>query len=109
MNTVTFQRDSNGLIKAFRSAGHVGYGDKGEDIVCAGISALVINSVNSIERLTESDIVVTSDEEEGVIDCVISDYESDDVQLLLSSLNLGVTQIQKRYGEKFIRIEMKEV
>ena len=29
------------------------YADVGEDMVCAGVSALVINTINSIDNLTE--------------------------------------------------------
>ncbi len=109
MTEVTFIKDKKDLLCGFKSEGHTGYGDKGEDIVCAGISALVINSVNSMERLTTADLNVTSNEIEGLIECQIEGYDDNDVQLLLKSLELGLQQIKKRYGEKFIRIEKKEV
>ncbi len=109
MTEVIFLRDDAGLICGFKSEGHTGYGDKGEDIVCAGISALVINTVNSLERLTEADLNVTSNEIEGLIECEVTGYRDEDVQLLLKSLVLGTEGIRKRYGDKFVRIEKKEV
>ena len=33
--------------------GHAGYADSGEDIVCAAVSVLVINTFNAIERFTD--------------------------------------------------------
>ena len=41
-----------GLYKGFEVSGHSGYADAGEDIVCAAISALTINCINSIETFT---------------------------------------------------------
>ena len=108
MTEVIFIRDDAGLLCGFKSEGHTGYGDKGEDIVCAGISALVINAVNSLERLTEADLNVTSNEIEGLIECQVTGYEDDEAQLLLRSLVLGIENIRKRYGDKFVRISTKD-
>ena len=35
--------------------GHAGYAEPGQDIVCAAVSALVINTINAIEAFTEDD------------------------------------------------------
>ena len=39
---------SNQLFQTFEISGHAEYADEGLDIVCAGISATVINSLNLI-------------------------------------------------------------
>ena len=62
MTEVTFYQNSKNQCKGFRVSGHAGYGEQGEDIVCAAISALVINAVNSIEAFTEDDFTVDVDE-----------------------------------------------
>ena len=46
----------------FDMEGHAGYAEAGEDIVCAGVSALVINALNSIERFTDDETSCVSDE-----------------------------------------------
>ena len=42
----------------FQTAGHAGYADAGQDIVCAAASVLVINTMNAIEQFTEDDVQV---------------------------------------------------
>ncbi|MCR5785055.1 MAG: ribosomal-processing cysteine protease Prp [Eubacterium sp.] len=109
MNTVTIRRDKEGFIKGFTSQGHSGYAESGNDIVCAAISVLVINTVNSIESFTKSSADVSSDEENAVISCEVESYKNDDVQLLFKSLLLGLESIYKNYGNEYIRIIFKEV
>ena len=53
MTYITFYQDSDGVVTGFDTSGHAGYAKQGEDIICAAISALVINAVNSIEEFTE--------------------------------------------------------
>ena len=38
-------------VTGFRCIGHAEYAEYGSDIVCAGVSALVVNAINSIEAL----------------------------------------------------------
>ena len=56
-----------GLYKGFEVSGHSGYADAGEDIVCAAISALTINCINSIETFTNDEFLLDTDEEAGLI------------------------------------------
>ena len=41
MLTVTFTRDSRGRLSSFFADGHAGWAGAGEDIVCAGASAIL--------------------------------------------------------------------
>ena len=54
MTKITIFRNHDGEYLGFDCLGHAGYADEGEDIVCAGISALVINTINSIGLFTEN-------------------------------------------------------
>ena len=40
-------RKKNGSYEEFISKGHAGYAEAGQDIVCAAVSALIINTVNA--------------------------------------------------------------
>ena len=51
-----------------RTSGHAGYAEAGSDMVCAAVSVLVINTLNSIERFTSDKISLVSDEETGMIE-----------------------------------------
>ena len=46
-------RKKNGSYEEFISKGHAGYAEAGQDIVCAAVSALIITTVNSLEKFTD--------------------------------------------------------
>ena len=52
MTHVTIYRNKENECIGFTVIGHAEYADAGEDIICAGISMLVINTCNAIEMLT---------------------------------------------------------
>ena len=68
----------------FDCLGHAGYAEEGEDIVCAAISALVINTINSLEMFTRGNIFYSdSDEETGMITLSdLTDRQVHDADLL---------------------------
>lgn len=53
MTTVTIYQTKNGIYKGFELSGHAGYAKNGADIVCAAISMLTTNTINSIETFTD--------------------------------------------------------
>lgn len=108
MTTVRIWKKDNS-INAVEAYGHAGYARFGKDIVCAAISVLMTNTVNSIDSLTEDKIVVTADEKTGLIRFVFEGIPSNDSELLVKSLILGLKQIQSEYGNKFIDIIYEEV
>ena len=109
MTKVVFFRDSDQNIPGFECSGHSGYAQEGEDIVCAGVSALVFNAVNSIETLTDAHMLYEEDPETAQIRFSSEDYERSDVQLLLQSLRNGLQRIEASYGSQFIEVSFKEV
>ena len=63
MIKVTIYKTERQEYVGFDMEGHAGYAEAGEDIVCAGVSALVINALNSIERFTDDETSCVSDED----------------------------------------------
>ena len=49
MTHVSIIKTRNGEYRGFNCIGHSGYAERGEDIVCAAISVLVINTINSLK------------------------------------------------------------
>ena len=98
----------NNKYFGFKIAGHADYGCCGKDVVCAGVSALVINTVNSIEEFTE-DCVVTEECQDGLVRFKIVGNVSSQSKLLLKSLRLGLCSIYEEYGDKYIQIYFREV
>ncbi len=86
----------------FRSEGHAGFDKKGKDIVCAGVSALTANLVNSVEEFTNDRF--SCKEEDGFLEFIIVSDVSKESSLLLDSMFLGLKAIKQEYGEKFINL-----
>ena len=89
--------------------GHAGFAEAGQDIVCAAVSVLVINTFNSIERFTDDDFSCEAAEDGGYMTMSFSEDVSDKTKLLLDSMLLGLDEIQKQYGDEYLSLLYKEV
>jgi uncharacterized protein YsxB (DUF464 family) len=98
---------SQGTYQGFQADGHAGFADAGKDIVCAAISVLSINTVNSIETLAHDQVETL--EEDGRLTCRFPEGLSDKGNLLMESLILGLTAIEQSYGRSHIKVEIEEV
>ena len=67
MTKITFYR-RDGVFYGFREQGHTGYGESGEDILCASISAMTMLLVNTIEVSYASDVLYTISEDDTEIE-----------------------------------------
>ena len=105
MIKISFLYTENENLIGFEFNGHAGFASAGNDIICAAVSALVFTTVNSVEELTGCGFEVEENEKKGHIYFRLKDESDKDAILLLKSLRLGVEQIQKTYGKKYIRIE----
>ena len=97
-----------GLYKGFEVSGHSGYADAGEDIVCAAISALTINCINSIETFTNDEFLLDTDEEAVLIRLIFSYKPGSKSELLIDSLALGLREIENE-NKEYITLDFKEV
>ena len=43
----------NGIIEEMNVSGHAEYADKGKDLVCAGVSTIMIGSLNALDLLAK--------------------------------------------------------
>ena len=109
MTKITIFRNQKQEYLAFSCVGHAEYADAGLDIVCAGVSALVINTINSIDELTSAEFDLETEQETGEIRFSLHRPASDDADLLIQSLILGLKGIQKDYGDEYLVLDFKEV
>ena len=109
MTKITIYRNENREVERFSCTGHAGYAEYGNDIVCASISVLVINAINSIETFTSTAFICEAEEETGDIDFRFTEDISPDASLLIESMILGLKEIQNDYGKKFLTLDFKEV
>ncbi len=96
-------------IIGFEFSGHAQFEEFGKDIVCASVSVLAINTVNSIETFTNDKFDCTVREEEGFLSFRIISNVSEKSELLLNALKLGIIGIEQQYGNDYIDIINEEV
>lgn len=76
--------------------GHAGYAEAGKDIVCAGVTALTENMIDSIESLTKDEIQYEISP--GRVDIQFKNL-SEDGKLLVDSFFLGICLIADDFPE----------
>jgi len=95
MIQATFYKNKNDDLCGFKLTNHA------ESRVCAAVSALAINAANSIEKLTDADIDLTAEADGGYLEFklpeLIDGGSSEQIELLLASLELGVNSIAIQY------------
>lgn len=107
MINVTIYKDELEQYKGFQFKGHAEYAKYGQDIVCAAVSVLVINTVNSIEQFTSDKFSIKNDD--GFIKLLFLSSISSECKLFMDSLVLGLNGIVSDYGTKYLNIIVKEV
>ncbi|MBO5160126.1 MAG: ribosomal-processing cysteine protease Prp [Lachnospiraceae bacterium] len=101
-------RTSGEEYVGFSSKGHAGYAEEGYDIICAAVSALTVNTINSIEKFTED--AFKAEAADGMIRWKFTEFPlSKETKLLMDSLVLGLEDIQENYGKKYIKIVKKDL
>ena len=108
MIRITIYQSAEHGYRGFLCKGHAGYADSGEDIVCAAVSVLVINTVNSIERFGGQPFTCKTEQEDGVIDFRLKDNPTAETKLLLDSMVLGLTEVEKDH-KQHLKLNFKEV
>lgn len=106
IKVTVFKKDNK--FYGLKSVGHAGYADKGQDIVCSAVSVLLINTVNSIETLTDDEVSYES-VSSGDLEVSFLNGLSNEGELLMNSLMLGLNEIKNEYGETYFTLSVKEV
>ena len=97
------KRDSHNRIRSFSLSGHAESGPYGYDLVCAGVSAVSIGTVNAIESLCDVTLIVDMEDEGGYLSCAVPDHldqrTDENVQLLLQGMEVSISAIAEEYGK----------
>ena len=104
MINVSIYKNAENLITGFRIAGHADFSEYGSDVFCSAVSAVVINTINSIENFTSDRFSLDEDEKDGYIEFHLVSSMSNNSNLLLSSLALGLQGIEEEYTRKYIKL-----
>ena len=106
MTKILVRKTSTGAYTGFTCIGHSGFAQAGNDIVCASISVLVINS---IEQFAREKMSVITNEEEGLIDVRFANPVNKKTALLMDSMLLGLQEVKEQYGSKYLKLQFEEV
>lgn len=102
MIEVFIERDEQQHIVSFISEGHADY-SPGNDIVCAGVSAVTIGTVNALDALG---VRVAANTSNGYLVAVLA-KQSEKAQILLEGMLIMLKGIQESYGDHLIVYDMK--
>ena len=114
MTTVTFYK-ANGFYYGFEEKGHTGYGESGDDVLCAALSAMTMLIINSIEVSYASRVDYTIDEKTTDIKLIaksaLPKYEADEKkQYAVSGLiQAYFFQLMDLVEEYYEFLDVKEV
>ena len=91
-------------VKSFEVKGHALFAPYGQDLVCAGVSAVVIGGFNALEKyVNDKSVELIQKESELKVD-VIKDNET--IQTILNTILVQLQTIESSY-QKNIKITIK--
>ncbi len=115
MTKIVFFR-SGGVFYGFEEQGHTGYGEAGDDILCAAISSMTMFLINTIEVAYASSVDYDIGEDDTKI-CVrakaaLPEFESDDYKrYAVSGIMMGyycqLSDMLEEYGD-FLDVSVEE-
>jgi len=96
---VTYKQE---LITSLVVSGHANSGEYGHDLVCAGVSAVVIGGLNALESHKD----FTIDIKDGLASVKASTLPSARDQIVLSTIVTSLLTIEQNY-RKYIKISQE--
>ena len=88
-------------IISLEVSGHSNYDEKGKDIVCAGVSAIVVGGLNAL--LNENKKAIDYEYKDGYAYVFVKDIDNDNINKILDVITTQLYTIEESYP-KFIKI-----
>ena len=114
MTTIVFYK-ANGFYYGFEEQGHTGYGESGDDVLCAALSSMTMFLINAIEVSYACDVDYKIDEKSTDIRVIaksaLPKYEKDEKkQFAVSGLiQAYFFQLMDLVEEYYDYLDVKEV
>ena len=114
MTTITFYK-SNGFYYGWEEQGHTGYGESGDDILCAALSSMTMLIINAIEVAYASNLEYTIDEKTTdvrvIVKSALPKYESDEKKQFAASglIQAYFLQLMDLYEDYYDFLDVKEI
>lgn len=94
-----------GTIIEIEICDHAGYGDKGQDLVCAGVSSIAVGTMNALDQLCQD--MCDLQMQEAYIHILVK-QQSSTVQTVLTTMCIQLETMQESYSN-FLTINDQEV
>ena len=116
MTKIVFFR-SGGVYYGFEEQGHTGYGEAGDDVLCAALSAMTMLVINTIEVAYASDVEYTVNEGATHImvrsKAALPEFEEDELKRyavsgLFMSYFYKLNDLREEYYD-FLDVEVKYI
>lgn len=101
MIIVNIKKNSNKEICQIEASGHAEFDEKGKDIVCSAVSAILIGGLNSINNIDNYDIL----KKEGYLSLKLKENISNTYEdkIVLNTIYIQLKTVENGY-KKFIKI-----
>ena len=87
---------NNDQITYLKSEGHANYDEKGKDIVCSAVSAIIIGGLNAINNIDDYKI---SSESGKVEIALLTDKQNDEDKIVLKTMLIQLKTIEDSYKD----------
>ncbi len=107
MISVVLYYRSDGSAQGFSISGHAEYAAYGHDVVCAGVSALVIGIVNGLirENVPMQELVTEDNLIRLMAADMLSAEKAQTARVLLETLFQALGDIKEQYGSSYIDVK----
>lgn len=92
---------SNNKYSSLEVSGHSNYDEHGKDIVCAGVSAVVVGGLNALTN--ENKKKVSCKMSDGYVNVDVLDLNDDKLQLIMDVIVIQLRSIEESY-KKYVKI-----
>ncbi|WP_369902462.1 ribosomal-processing cysteine protease Prp [Bacillus manliponensis] len=107
MIKVTINRTKLGSIQSFKMTGHANFAPHGQDLVCAGTTAVVFGAINAVETLCNVQATIELGTDGGFLTYALpNDLDNatkEKASFLLEGMVVSLKTIELDYG-KYIRL-----
>lgn len=110
MTKVKVTKTNNHIIEV-EALGHTGYGESGQDIVCAAISSILQTAVLGVLSVAGVQAKLERNDKKGFLKLTLpkklTKEERRDLDMILNTMFLGVSDLKQGYSD-FIELEVLE-
>ncbi|TDM18487.1 ribosomal-processing cysteine protease Prp [Macrococcoides canis] len=106
MINVTVLVNEDGIVTEFTMEGHADSAPHGQDLVCAGASAVVFGSMNAVMGLTDERPDIDYADDGGYFTARVVDLNNKEAQLIIQSMLVSLQTIEAEYGQ-YIKLNYK--